>query len=223
MNSPSAITSPNAFKRARIRPHDSGSRNGYPAFCNRERNSASASAASPSSADASASVATGASGGDLARGMATGVAHSPSSHPRRVPRPGLSRARPRCMAPMAPALRHASHPPPGRWLRPHPRRRRRRGVVNFPGRSPSLGPALSPHLGSGHLARSRFSKGNHMSGNTSAQARKILIRNLVNGITELQYGGGLSMLASMGASLLASWGVKELLRLEEKYPTPPNG
>lgn len=57
---------------------------------------------------------------------------------------------------------------------------------------------------------------------TSAQARKILIRNLVTGIAELQAAGGLSMMASMGATLLASWLAKELARLEEKYPSPPN-
>lgn len=62
-----------------------------------------------------------------------------------------------------------------------------------------------------------------MSGNTSAQARKILIRNLIAGIAELQAAGGLSMLASMGAAWLASWLAKELARLEDKYPSPPNG
>lgn len=52
----------------------------------------------------------------------------------------------------------------------------------------------------------------------SAQARKILIRNLISGITELQSTGGLSILASMGATWLASWLAKELSRLEAKYP-----
>lgn len=53
---------------------------------------------------------------------------------------------------------------------------------------------------------------------TSAQARKILIRNLIAGIAELQAAGGLSMLASMGATLLAGWLAKELARLEAKHP-----